>query len=72
MTRPWNIAATEVQLASWREALVEHNGNISHAATAIGISRAHATRLMKKYALMEFAAELRRGAGMAEKGRPRK
>ncbi len=64
MTRPWKTASDEVQLATWREALTEHDGNISRAATAISISRAHATRLMKKFALVEFAADLRMKAGM--------
>ncbi len=64
MTRPWKVASDEVQLAAWREALVDAAGNISHAATALKISRAHATRLMKKFALVEFAAKLRIEAGM--------
>lgn len=64
MTRPWKTAAENVQLKAWKQALVDAAGNISHAAKALDISRAHATRLMKKYVLVEFAAKLRVDAGM--------
>lgn len=86
IVHPWKVAASqthdEVQLASWREALEAQHGNISRAADVIGVSRSHAMRLMKKYALTEFAAKLREEFGSARVrsgerkgvvlGRPRK
>ena len=63
MTRPWVTASTDVKHETWRKALVETSGNISAAATAIGISRAQATRLVKQFNLGEFAAQLRLARG---------
>lgn len=84
--RPWKVAATkthdEVQLETWRAALEAQHGNISRAANEVGIARSHAMRLMKKYALTEFAARLREASGASRVrsgdrkgvvlGRPRK
>jgi len=80
--RPWVIASNEVQLATWREALVASHGNIKRAAEAIGIARSHATTLTRKFGLVEFAAQLRLAHGAARTvdgerkgvvtGRPRK
>lgn len=60
----WDTISTETQLKVWRDALIEERGNISRAAKLIFISRSHATRLMKKFELVEFAARLRVEAGM--------
>jgi hypothetical protein len=57
--RPWNVVSDEIQFATWRAALVDAGGNVTRAAGIAGVARSHATRLNKKFALGEFAAELR-------------
>lgn len=77
-----NEKANEVRVEDWKSALTKTAGNISAAAKEVKIARSHGTRLNKKFALVEFAAELRLKAGAARvrggerkgtvTGRPRK
>ncbi|HET6959528.1 MAG TPA: hypothetical protein VFI56_23205 [Vicinamibacterales bacterium] len=59
----WTPDVEKVKLEQWRAALVAAGGNITHAAKATEISRAYATVLMKRFDLIEFAAQLRARAG---------
>jgi len=66
MSRAWDekkVEVNELRLDTWKAALIEAKGVISHAARAVGINRSYATKLNRKYALTEFAAELRSAAG---------
>lgn len=65
MPHPWDVASDEIKLTTWRAALVAAKGNITHAAAAVGINRSHATRLMTRYGLHEYAAQLRLAVGYA-------
>jgi Bacterial regulatory protein, Fis family len=75
---PWHIASDEVQLASVTAALEKVRGNVTNAAGELHIDRSHLRRLMHKFDLGKFAAELRIKAGGARAadgrvtGRPRK
>lgn len=63
--------------ARLRSALEDNGGNVSAAAAALGVGRQWATRLLRRYDLVEFAAQLRlqagrvRGADGRVTGRPR-
>jgi hypothetical protein len=59
----WSAGVVEIKLGTWRDALVKAEGNITVAAVAARISRSYATVLMKKFDLVDFAAELRAKAG---------
>lgn len=65
MAHPWDVASDEIKLTTWRAALLACKGNITHAAAQLGINRSHATRLMNKYGLHEYAAQLRLADGFA-------
>jgi len=58
------------QKAALEEALRATGGNVSIAAETLGFSRQHMTKLVKKYGLVEIAAELRlsRGARQLQSG----
>lgn len=77
-TRSWVAASKEVQLAAFRKALTDQKGNVTRAATAIGVHRSHAMRLLKEFGLVKFAAELRVKSGAIKgkdgrvSGRPKK
>lgn len=49
----------ETRESTWRKALENAHGNITHAAEAIGIHRVQASRLTKQLGLAGFAKELR-------------
>lgn len=66
-----NEKAGAVREATWRAALVEHAGNVSRAAEALGFWRSYGSKLVKKFGLEEFVRELRRAAGQPIAGRPR-
>lgn len=76
--RPWDVARREVQLTTWRAALLAAHGNITHAADAVGIAYSHAKQLNRKYGLTQFAEGLRLQHGGVRTvdgrvtGRPRK
>ena len=53
-------------------ALGKSAGNVTHAAKLLSISRVHAIRLSRKFALRDMARNLRLDAGMSATGRPRK
>jgi hypothetical protein len=71
MTRINTEAAHDLQKEALRAALVEAAGNVTHAAQATGLSLAHAKRLLDRYDLRAFAADLRAEAGKNVLGRPR-
>jgi hypothetical protein len=54
-----------------KETLVVTNGNITHAATILEISKVHAMRLTEKHNLRVFANALRRKIGRSATGRPK-
>lgn len=64
---PWETAADTVRLETFREALEKSSGNVTRAAAALELSRVHAMRLLKKYGLVEFAAQLRLKAGVGSR-----
>jgi hypothetical protein len=59
----WTPDVEQVKLDQWRAALEIANGNITRAAVVVKISRGHATKLMRRFKLSAFAAELRVKAG---------
>lgn len=64
-------AAREVRMAEMVAALRTECGVITRAAKRLNISRQRVTRLMKEFALVEMARDLREQAGGAESGRGR-
>lgn len=60
---PYQAAVTETKLSELKLALGETNGTIKAAAKLLGLSRQQITKLVKKYALNEYAAKLRLEAG---------
>lgn len=72
MSRPARDAATDWLEAravaseeTLRAALTATRGNISAAARDLGIARQHATKLVRRFKLRTFAADLRETAGCA-------
>jgi len=61
--RAWDVPVDEIKTDTLKAALVEASGIITHAATALGVSRQHVTKLMRRYDLVEFAAKLRVESG---------
>jgi hypothetical protein len=70
VTRINSETAHAWQKEALRVALIETAGNVTHAAKAIGLSLAHAKRLLVRYELRAFAADLRVEAGKNVLGRP--
>jgi DNA-binding NtrC family response regulator len=60
----------ETREKTWRAALEAAGGNISEAAATAGVPRRTAMRLMERYDLTLWAAELRRRQGNKDRGRP--
>ena len=54
------------QKAAIEEALRGAKGSVSIAAGTLGLARVYLHRLLKKYALVDFAAGLRKEAGARE------
>jgi len=54
-----------------RSALLEHRGNITHAAISLGITKPYAMTLVKNLDLSAWARSLRAESGMPRTGRPK-
>ena len=67
----WRSTVSEVRESTWRAALEEAHGCITHAAYTIGIHRSHGMRLTKEYELTEYARLLRLDHGLPATGRPK-
>jgi hypothetical protein len=80
--KSWDISTEALQLSALTTALEAAHGNITCAARAVGLSRQHATKLVRRYELVAFAAGLRLQCGATRvaggprhgtvTGRPRK
>jgi DNA-binding NtrC family response regulator len=72
--RAYRKATQDARDAAAKEALEHYlrgsKGNITHAAEVIGMHRSHFSRLVKRYALLDLAAELRLDAGGTRLGAP--
>jgi DNA-binding NtrC family response regulator len=72
--RAYRKATQGARDAAAKEAIKHYlrgsRGNITHAAEAIGMHRSHLSRLVVKYELSDFAADLRLDAGGTRLGAP--
>lgn len=73
MTLPWSPeldAVEQKKRVEVEEAILATKGNITHAAVTLGVPRPTLYRWLEEYGLVDAAAELRREAGHARRGRP--
>lgn len=61
-----------ITVADLRDAVEVACGNLTHAAAVLGVSKRHALRLAKRYALGDFARDLRQQVYGQVAGRPRR
>lgn len=58
--RTYKDVRQETEERMIRDTLKQLNGNITHAATALGMSRVHLHRLIRDYGLQGYAKRLRK------------
>ena len=81
MTRPVSAAMAAylkrlaegraVRTAMWKRLLVRHSGTITRASAERGFSAPRGSALTRTLGLVDFAADLREGAGQPRLGGPR-
>ena len=64
-------AVDDIRADVWREVLVRHHGNITHAGFELGFSQQRGSALCHRHDLMGLVAELKAAADQPRTGRPK-
>lgn len=64
--REWDVGNDEIKKAMLTKALEAEHGNVTRAAALLGITRQHATKLVREVGLLPLAQSLRAAARAAK------